>query len=230
MSAPFAMFISSSCLLSLPLAVAAVESSLCPCASAHKLTPINSTEAIPGINVDTYGIGCSKHDELTSACDLSQVDPTCAGVVPTPAHCGEEFAWCSNAWCYVDMANCQLTQETSAYFPTSLRSYSYATCGYSDEYFNGRRSAVAMRGAVLRVGFLRNSGGWQGSYHPVGHYTRDDEWEGPMVDLAHTLETVSATRRRPAGIHSKQPSLLQRPLHCLFAALLVSALLQLADA
>ena len=66
-----------------------VESSLCPCASANDLTPVDAAAAVdfPDINVSTYGIGCHMHDQGTSACDMAGVNPLCANIVPVPEQC-----------------------------------------------------------------------------------------------------------------------------------------------
>ena len=116
------------------------------------------------MNLTAYGMCCDTHDIGTAACAMETTK--CTGLVPVPGHCAEEFAWCHNAWCWVDPERCELTHATSVYFPSSTRAYSYATCGYNDVYQNGRKSSQALRGKTLRVGFLRNSGGWQGCAAP----------------------------------------------------------------
>ncbi len=166
-----------------------VPSASCPCAASSQLRPIEAAEHsnYPDINVSIYGIGCGTHDVATSYCDANQVDPTCANVVPTPAHCTANFGWCSDPWCYIDPQNCDLTNALSDYFPSSLRMYSYAACGHHDDYASGQRRAERLRGRVLRVGVRRNSGGWIGAYHPIGHGVRDGQWHGPHCMLMASL-------------------------------------------
>ena len=169
------------------------ESTSCPCANLADLIPISNESAalFPDLNVTAYGIGCGAHDIASAACDLSVVDPTCVGVVPTPAHCTAQHAWCSQNWCYVDKASCALTNEISDYFPGQLRYYSYGACGFHDDYASGQRKAERLRGRVLRVGMRRNSGGWQGAYHPHGHGERDELWSGPAWDLFTHMANAS---------------------------------------
>ena len=159
-----------------------VVSNRCPCVDASQITPVSEEDirAYPDLDLATFGIGCAAHDGATEAC--TQRDPNCVEIVPTPVNCPATYNWCSNPWCYVDQG-CQLTHSTSSFFPTSLRHYSYAACGYRDEWTDGMHSGDSLRGSVLRVGFLSNTGGWKGAYHPIGNGVRDGEWYGPVVDL-----------------------------------------------
>lgn len=62
---------------------------------------------------------------------------------------------------------------------------SYATCGSLD-MFSGSDVPGLVRGKVLRVQILSNSGGYKGSYHPEGNTfptQRDDRWYGPTMEL-----------------------------------------------
>ena len=185
----YIILICALCLLGGAQPVAVESSSLCPCATSG-LPAISAAESAeyPDIDTGSYGIGCGKHDVGTAVCNRKSTDTTCIRVMPVPLHCSADDSWCGASWCYVNTSGCQLTHAPSDYFPSSLRFYSYATCGYADEFANGKRAAEALRGSVLRVGFLSNSGGWQGAYNPSGHHARDEAWHGPMVTLIQTLE------------------------------------------
>ena len=43
----------------------------------------------------------------------------------------------------------------------------------------------------MRVGFRKNSGGWMGAYHPVGHGVRDERWTGPTVEFIKEVAKLS---------------------------------------
>ena len=65
----------------------------------------------------------------------------------------------------MEARNCSLLHAPSAYFPSTRRSYSYATCGSLDA-FTGGSIRQELQGQVLRVGYRSNSAGWLGSFHP----------------------------------------------------------------
>eukprot|EP00951_Prasinocladus_malaysianus_P020066 scaffold163659_cov27-Prasinocladus_malaysianus.AAC.3 len=68
-------------------------------------------------------------------------------------------------------------------------SRSYATCGHLDEFTGEPTVSSILAGEILRVGILHNTGGWEGSYHPLGNtypIQKDDLWHGPLVDLMHS--------------------------------------------
>ena len=87
-----------------------------------KLT--NSTRKILGddVNIDYYGYGCMKHDEVTQTCKDG-----CAGggtITPPPIDC--DRSWCTRSWCWIDPNNCVLLNKRTRTFPDSNRFYSYA--------------------------------------------------------------------------------------------------------
>ena len=43
-------------------------------------------------------------------------------------------AWCSDSWCYVDRATCNLPATSSSYFPGTELYYSYSTCGSTNTF------------------------------------------------------------------------------------------------
>ena len=165
-----------------------VVSSRCACLNSSSITSVSVEEARvhPDLNLTTYGIGCAAHDAVTASC--TQRDPNCLEIVPTPVSCPASYEWCDNPWCYVDR-DCGLTHETSSYFSRSLRHYSYAACGYRDEWKDGIHQGHSLQGKVLRIGFLSNTGGWKGAYHPIGHGVRDAQWYGPLIDLIQHVAT-----------------------------------------
>ena len=164
-----------------------VTSKLCPCASPTQVA-IWATST-PAEN-STYGVGCARHELMhelaTPACTQTAGDAVCDGtVIPMPAHCesgGSGFPeYCDDAWCYVNPSNCKLANTGSTIVPGAA--FSYAACGAMDEWSTGVTLAQSLSGKTLRVGFAKNSGGWMGSYHPVGHGVRDERWSGPTVEF-----------------------------------------------
>ena len=105
----------------------------CPCMKSHQafnrlipdtvsgiLQPFGTPQPLYPINRDggTYGSDvCARHDQ--------NLPPSCDGDAPS---------WCTSAWCWVDPANCALTNTQSSYFVASKIAYSYATCGEKDTY------------------------------------------------------------------------------------------------
>ncbi len=144
---------------------------------------------------DSYGIGCLAHDaEGAGACqpEASEFDTQLCddSIAPRPSFCDESRAvpnYCGYSWCYVNPLQCQMANTHSLAFTDSARYYSYATCGYPD-FYSGEAVRDALRGSILRVQFMHNTGGYIGAYHPLpGNDHRDNEWFGPYVDLIHSV-------------------------------------------
>jgi len=78
------------------------------------------------------------------------------------SECNGTFApsWCDDHWCYVDPANCYATSEPSSQYSFH---WSYTTCGYRD-LFSLSNITESIRGKVLKVVFIGNTGGWKGNY------------------------------------------------------------------
>jgi len=62
-----------------------------------------------------------------------------------PPYCADENGtpkayppqWCTQEWCYVDKANCELPMVLeSSYFPGEGVYYSYSTCGSKNSFTN----------------------------------------------------------------------------------------------
>ena len=183
-------------LLFLPVSIhAALPFGGCPCIS--ELPPMNTsgaTAVMDGKRYDVshllqmgYGVGCAAHDANQAWCEKERPDTVCDGtVVPVPAAClaAQGPTWCGHEWCYVQ-AGCNIEYQSTAFFADSPPLvFSYATCGYTDDFSTGPMVRDALMGKVLRAGWLSNTGGWRGAYHPTGvHGTRDELWRGPIVSL-----------------------------------------------
>ena len=120
----------------------------CPC--VDEVPPlIEEDEAIAngwGIdNITNYGIGCDKHDK--------KYNNFCQSNDTTPGLCKSEF-------CYVDPLNCNLPNRQSHRFPSSPRYFSFATCGYTDEW---SRDPIRLKGEVLQGVLIDNHRGYEGT-------------------------------------------------------------------
>jgi len=161
---------------------------LCPCSTS--LQPLdataNATLIAAGLDPATHGIGCAAHDAASLECtqgpckDAKNIAPLpIAGTVTC-----SDTSYCNLEWCYVDPNNCDL-RATPSIWNESFRFYSYATCGDVDSFTSSKRiSAVTNR--VYKVGFNRNSGGWQGAYSESGKQFEGPiaQWSGPTVEFA----------------------------------------------
>jgi hypothetical protein len=155
----------------------------CTCRTTA-LSGVDWSKAAGDLNPATYGVGCAKHDAALGDCQPQPLPAKCDGTFPAPAQCVSEIKdWCSREWCYVEDPNeCELAQSHSVYFVGMNVYYSYAACGEIDTF---TIEAEPLRGKVLQVGLLNNSGGWHGSYNPNGHHSRDDLWYGPTFDFVN---------------------------------------------
>ena len=159
-----------------------VTSSLCPCAGRVQLMDWKTGTEWEN---STFGFGCARHEENFTECTHAGLNAACDGtVVPHPANCnngGGVPDYCNDAWCYVDPATCKLASTPSD--DLNDAAWSYAACGSIDSWSSGVTLAQSLSGQTLRVGFRTNSGGYLGSYHPVGHGIRDERWSGPTVEF-----------------------------------------------
>ena len=91
-----------------------------------------------------FQIGCNKHDFKYN---------NCSGTNDTGTWCGSEF-------CYVDPMNCDRPNRKSLRFPNSPRYFSFATCGYVDDW---SRDPIRLKGKVLQGVLSDNHRGYEGS-------------------------------------------------------------------
>jgi len=101
----------------------------------------NST-TMQGVDFRTYGVGCGAHDANTSF------------------FCETDEEWCDYQWCYVDAENCELEHSPSFIYP--VVSYSYAACGYTDDYQRDPSSHLK-EGIVLQGVYIDNHRGYEGT-------------------------------------------------------------------
>jgi len=92
-----------------------------------------------------------------------------------------ESLFCDQSWCYVNDNNCGVAHEKSQYINTATTDiyYSYSTCGSTDYFNSGNGIANTLSGRTLKVAYLKNTGGWKGTYW-------DEErniWTGPTKIL-----------------------------------------------
>ena len=189
-------------------AVAAFETSIdlypnghpkCPCLPAvvwneSMIQTLNPAYAwLPQeTDISLYGIGkCAPYDaELTPCRDPCPAETLTGAtakevIVESPfleATCEKQH--CNRSFCYVDPENCDLASDKSEVF-VGKRSYSYATCGDSDE-FTRNKIRRSLFGKTIKVALLHNSGGWNGAYNSENkkHYEGPlSQWSGPVVDL-----------------------------------------------
>ena len=129
---------------------------------------------------------------------------TCAEKRST--RCGSANApdWCSDGWCYVQPANCQVTHERSTLYPDLA--WSYTTCGFRDQ-FSRANITESLRGQSLRVQFLGNTGGWKGNYCTgyTGQACVDQRGHGPVQRF---FDLVAGT----AGIRVEQIAEVPSPV------------------
>ena len=181
-------------------------SAQCPCVKnisspRWALDPIPAerfSAAEPNVDFSIYGQGCAPHDANTLACLPYPPAPpgsACDNVVPLPPECDatSEKSWCTQSWCYVS-ESCSTAFEPST--KLAGRYFSYSSCGELDSYTQVESYLEdALRGVVLRVRYLNNTGGYSGSYHPdtkdyhdsSGTDHRDSLWYGPYPDLMQYL-------------------------------------------
>ena len=116
----------------------------CPCLTAYPEGAITTLVGVsPMANIlnfttgqidayaypPTYGLAsCDTHD--------ATLPPFCAtldseeGFDP-PAN----PSWCSDSWCYVDPANCDVANDATSYFNADVLHYSYAACGTVNQFY-----------------------------------------------------------------------------------------------
>lgn len=94
--------------------------------------------------------------------------------------------WCDDHWCYVNPANCYATNKPSSRLDAH---WSYTTCGYRD-LFSLSNITESIRGKVLKVVFIGNTGGWKGNYCTRGQLCLN-RGTGP-TQRAFDLLTASA--------------------------------------
>jgi len=80
-----------------------------------------------------YGISCAT---------WADVEPECSVASPP--------AWCASEWCYVNASACWQPNARSLSVPEFH--YSYATCGYLDDYSESKH-ATALHGRTIRVSY-----------------------------------------------------------------------------
>ena len=153
----------------------------CRCLSQEEIIGIGSipltnidNSLTENIDVTTYGVGCAPHDEDTFQCSNAN---DCSSVVPLPPDC--DMSYCKRSWCFVDK-DCALTNKPSTVY--SGRHYSYATCGELDRFTYTER-LKSLDGKHFKVGFTSNSGGWKGSYNPMGSFSVNELWNGPTIEF-----------------------------------------------
>ena len=165
--------------LILRFAAADPGSVLCPCLSSAGVGGLSFDRAVPS----GYGVSCVAHDlgflaECTDNRSLA--------------------AYCESQWCYVDPNNCTVEHSRSSY---SDGWYSYATCGFRDEW----ESALAQKafaGRTLTAVLIGNTGGWMGSYctNKSGLIGGLSECQGPLLDFMTDLQAAAGYQvRSPTG-------------------------------
>jgi len=145
----------------------------CPCIDeVPQLTEEDEAIAISwGINnIANYGIGCDKHDQKYN-------NLYCQGNDTTPSLCKSEF-------CYVDPLDCNLPNRQSHRFPSSPRYFSFATCGYTDEW---SRDPIRLQGKILQGVLIDNHRGYEGTiaYSKNDEYIDDISYDGRGVIQYH---------------------------------------------
>mmetsp|Transcript_2604 Transcript_2604/g.6009 ORF Transcript_2604/g.6009 Transcript_2604/m.6009 type:complete len:477 (+) Transcript_2604:39-1469(+) len=136
--------------------------------------PLEGSAQCPCINVTeaSYGFGCRDHDS--------------DGMVNSECNSTSAPGWCDDHWCYVDPANCYATNKPSSRLDAH---WSYTTCGYRD-LFSLSNITESIRGKVLKVVFIGNTGGWKGNYCTRGQLCLN-RGTGP-TQRAFDLLTASA--------------------------------------
>ena len=145
----------------------------CPCIDeVPSLTEEDEAIAISwGINnISNYGIKCDKHDQKYN-------NLYCQGNDTTPSLCKSEF-------CYVDPLDCNLPNRQSHRFPSSPRYFSFATCGYTDEW---SRDPIRLQGKVLQGVLIDNHRGYEGTilYDKNDEFIDDIPYDGRGVIQFH---------------------------------------------
>jgi len=111
---------------------------------------------------------------------------------------GELF--CEQSWCYVNDNECGVAHEKSVYINTATTDiyYSYATCGSTDYFHSGTRIKNTLKGRTLKVAYLKNTGGWKGTYW-------DEErniWTGPTTILIRDISNEAEFKMEETPISS----------------------------
>lgn len=94
----------------------------CPCLTTYPAGVDPSAVQLSGKAYNypsDYGLSsCRKHDE--------NLEPFCTEATPP--------SWCTQQWCYIDVAKCTKTHARSGYFPDNFLYYSYHTCGTANTF------------------------------------------------------------------------------------------------
>ena len=144
----------------------------CSCLSTAGVANLTFTSdaTAAGVGFSEYGVGCKAHD-------LDVLSPDCTNSTEL---------YCPNEWCYVDAESCDISHASSTF---SDGTYSYATCGYIDQWA-GRNAKELLRGSTLRAVIMGNTGGWMGSYCDgfKGLIGTRPVCRGPLLDFVYDLE------------------------------------------